>query len=192
MHYNRYGNISYIIAGLAQQIPYIVWTAAPGSSGYVHGSWIIECGATVIGASPGSGWHTLYQGNPNFAFFTASVSTDLFQRGSTLTQPRYGLIACYDDRNNQVSVWINPRQGTLDFNTVVQGRSTWQSINLPATFDTAQPHTLTAVKSGTLFTFFLDGNQVSTQTIALANGVAGVATEDALVTFRNFSFRTTD
>jgi hypothetical protein len=159
----------------------------PGT-GYIRGLWEIQDGTTAISASLGDGWHTLYQGNPNFGNYTVRVDAKLVDTGGTSPQPRLGLIVCHDDRNNQVSLWIDPKHGTLALNAVIQGRSTWESVNLPPGFDPGQFHTLAAIKAGTAFTFSLDGNVVLRETFELLNGTAGVATEDAHAHFQNFAF----
>jgi GH43 family beta-xylosidase len=170
---NAYGDAA---QGLTKDVPGIV-----PANGYAQGSWNISDGATVESSAAGSGWNVLYQGNPNFVNFTAQVDAQLVDPGTS-----FGLIACYDDRNNQLSVWINPAQNVFTWNAVVKGQSTWQSVALPAGFDSTQTHRLTAAKTGSLFTLLLDGNQMAQATYALANGTSGVATQSAHVQFRNF------
>jgi hypothetical protein len=157
------------------------------SSGYARGNWTILEGATVESFSTGSNWNTLYQGNPNFENFTVQADVRLTETGTAALPPSYGLIVCHDDRNNQLTLWIDPAQETLSWNAVVRGQSTWESAALPAGFDPNQTHNLTATKTGSQFTFVLDGNCVGQGTYELANGTSGVVTQHARAQFQHFS-----
>jgi len=161
--------------------------AADSSVGYVRGDWTISDGATVESSSAGTGWNTVYQGSPNFIDYTVQVDAKLAGPGSATLPPAYGLIVCHDDRSNQLTLWIDPAQNALTWNAIVQGRSTSQSVVLPPGLDPAQIHQLAAAKAGTLFTFFLDGNQMAQGTYALANGTSGLVTRNARVQYQRYS-----
>jgi GH43 family beta-xylosidase len=162
--------------------------ARDGGMGFVHGAWQPVDAANVISTETGSGWHAIYRGNPNYSSSTASVTATLLNTGSTVEHPGYGMLACYDDRNNNVSFWVRPAAGTLELNIMVQGQPRSRTANLPPDFDPAQPHKLDSEKMGSNFVFWLDGIEVFRETIALANGMAGLVTEDASVDFRSFTF----
>jgi hypothetical protein len=159
-------------------------SGAATGTGYFRGNWSITDGSTVASDSSGGGWNTIYQGNPNFINFTVQVDAELAVAGP---QARYGLIVCHDDRNNQLSLWIDETQNILTWNAVVQGQSGWQSVPLPESFDSSTGHRLSATKAGSLFTFSLDGYEMAQATYALANGTSGVATETAQVQFSHYS-----
>jgi GH43 family beta-xylosidase len=156
-------------------------------NGYVHGSWTIQDGATVESSQTGADWNALYQGNPNFMNYTVRVDAQLAPGGSTAAPPRFGLIACHDDRNNSLSVWLDPGNGNLVWSATVQGQGSSISAALPSGFDATQWHTLAVTKNGDLFSFSLDGDVISQQTFPLANGTAGVITQSADVYYRNFT-----
>jgi GH43 family beta-xylosidase len=153
-------------------------------TGYVQGNWSITDGSTA--ESAGSGWNTIYQGNPNFINFTVQVDTELEGSG-TPSQTRYGLVVCHDDRNNQLTLWIDQAQNILTWNAVVQGQSSWQSVTLPQGFYSVKSHHLSATKAGPQFTFSLDGYDMAKATYDLPNGTSGLAAQNARVQFSNYS-----
>jgi GH43 family beta-xylosidase len=162
------------------------------SRGYLRGSWAVFDAFTAASPAvnrtrPSSVWNTIYQGNPNFPNYTVQVDAQLLDEGSSASPPIWGLIVCHDDRNNQLTLWINPAQSTLTWNAVVAGQSTWQSVTLRPDFDATQAHRVTAVKAGAAFTFSVDGNQLGQGTYALANGTSGLVTQNAHVRFEHYS-----
>jgi hypothetical protein len=160
---------------------------ARSSIGYLQGNWTISDGATVESSASGAGWNTIYQGNPNFANFTAQVDTQLLSAGNAESPPSFGIVVCHDDRNNQLTVWIDPARALLTWNAVVARQGTWESAALPKGLDPAQPHRLAATKNGSNFTFFLDGVQFGQGTYELTNGTSGLVTESAHVKFQRYS-----
>jgi GH43 family beta-xylosidase len=160
---------------------------AKSSMGYVQGDWTISDGATVESSVSVAGWNTIYQGNPNFANFTVEVDAQLVSAGTPASVTSFGIVVCHDDRNNQLTLWIDPVGGVFTWNAVVARQSTWESAILPSDFNVSQPHRLTATKTGSSFTFSLDGVQLGQGTYELANGTSGVATENAHVKFQRYS-----
>jgi GH43 family beta-xylosidase len=156
------------------------------ANGYRQGNWDIADGATVQSASFGTSWNTLFQGNPNFLNSAVEADVQMESAGAISTPAAFGLMACYDDRNNQLSYWVNPSLGTLTWNAVILGKSAWYSAPLPAGFNASDVHHMKTTKQGSIFSFFLDGSQISQGSYGLANGTAGIVTQNALVTFRNF------
>jgi hypothetical protein len=156
-------------------------------NGYVHGSWMVQDAATVTSSSAGGNWNAIYQGSPNFNNYTVQVDAQLAESGGESAPARFGLIACHDDRNNNVSIWLDANQGTLTWQAVVQGQSSSQSVQLPADFEALKSHNLAVTKKGSLFSFFLDGSVIVQQSLELINGTAGVIAQNANVHFRNFS-----
>lgn len=154
-------------------------------TGYFRGDWTITDGATVESSNAGSGWNTIYQGNPNFINFTVDVDAEI--AGTNGPAAKFGLIVCHDDRNNQLSLWIDVEQNIVSWNAVVQGESSWQNVALPQSFDASKSHHLAATKTGSLFTFSVDGNQLGEGTYALANGTSGLAVLSARVRFNHYS-----
>jgi GH43 family beta-xylosidase len=157
------------------------------SSGFARGNWSITDAATVESANTGSNWDTLYQGNPNFSRYSVQVNTRVLENGIGDTPPSYGLIVCHDDRNNQLTLWIDAAQNTLAWKAVVKGQASSQSVALPAGFDTAGTHMLSATKSGSSFTFLLDGNELAQVNLELLNGSSGVVSQNARVWFDSFT-----
>lgn len=77
----------------------------PGKSsdGYIRGAWEIADESTVTSSGGDAGWSTLYRGNPNLRDYTVDVDVRLARTGAS-DRPRYGLIVCHDDRDNQVTL----------------------------------------------------------------------------------------
>lgn len=159
-------------------------SGAATGTGYFHGNWLLTDASTVQSDSSGAGWNTIYQGNPNFSNFTVQVDAEVV---GVAPQARYGLIVCHDDRNNQLSLWIDETQNILTWNAVVQGQGSWQSVPLPQGFYASTGHRLSATKAGSMFTFSLDGVEMAQATYALVNGTSGVATQNAQIQFSHYS-----
>jgi hypothetical protein len=160
---------------------------SPGpSSGSARGLWNLIDEGNLDSVSSGAGRHTLYRGNPNGESYTVRVDAQAGSKGSGAA-PRYGLVAAYDDRNNQVSMWVDTGRGMLSVNAVLQGNSTWRETALPAGFDPGAFHTLLVTKAGSQFTFSVDGAVLEAATFELTNGMTGVATEDMQAKFRRFT-----
>jgi GH43 family beta-xylosidase len=157
--------------------------------GYVRGDWLITDAASAAGMGLGAGWHTLYQGDPNYGSYEVRVDARWVESGTDSEQPRYGLIVCYDDRDNNVSMWVDPRNRQLSLKVVLGGNSTWRDLPLPADFDESVYHDLGASKRDREFVFLLDGREVFRDEIALVNGTSGIATEDMRASFRNYRRR---
>jgi GH43 family beta-xylosidase len=160
---------------------------AKSSIGYVQGNWIISDGAAVESSASGAGWNTIYQGNPNFPNFTVQVDAQQLTAGTPDSPASFGLVVCHDDRNNHLTLWIDPAQGVLSWNAVIARQSTWESAALPTGFDPARQHRLTATKNGSAFSFSLDGTQLGQGTYDLANGTSGLVTQNAHVRFEHYS-----
>lgn len=154
--------------------------------GSARGHWSLIDAENVDSAGNGSGRQTLYRGNPNGASYTVRVEAQAGLTGSGAA-PRYGLVAAYDDLNNQVTMWVDTERGMLSVNAVLQGNSTWRETALPAGFDPGAFHTLLVTKVGSQFTFSVDGAVLVAATFELTNGMTGVATEDMQAKFRRFT-----
>jgi GH43 family beta-xylosidase len=154
--------------------------------GFVQGDWHIIDGAAASSLGTGAGWHTLYQGDPNFGSYTVRVDAQWLPSGSASMQQRYGLIVCHDDRDNQVSMWLNPTKHELSLNFVVAGNSTWHNLPLGDGFDASEYHTFGAIKVEREFVFLLDGKEFFRQELELANGTSGIATENTYANFRSY------
>ena len=166
-------------------------SGAASSRGYARGNWtLVDATAAespaVNLAHSSTVWNTIYQGNPNIPDYSVQADAQLLDAGDSDSPPIWGLIVCHDDRNNQLSLWINPAQNTLMWNAIVKGENTWQSVALPDGFDPTQPHHLSSTKTGSSFTFSLDGTQRGQATLPLANGTPGLATQNAHVKFDHF------
>jgi GH43 family beta-xylosidase len=163
------------------------YSSAEPEIGYRHGNWSIVDGSTVESSAASGDWNAIYRGNPNLINYTVQVIAQLANVGTSTTASRFGLVACHDDRNNHLTVWLDAGQGILTWNAVVLGHDSWDSVALPSDFDVTQPHSLAVTKKGNLFSFMLDDHLVAQPTVELLNGSAGVATQNAHVFFRNFS-----
>jgi hypothetical protein len=169
----------------AEGLPHI--SGAKSSTGYVHGDWTISDGVAIESSATNTGWNTIYQGNPNFENYTVQVDAQLLSPGTPDSPPSFGIVVCHDDRNNQLSLWVDPAQNALTWNAVIARQSAWQSAALPEDFNPAQTHRITATKTSSHFVFSLDGVQLGQGTYALANGTSGVIAESAHVQFQRYS-----
>jgi GH43 family beta-xylosidase len=174
----------------AQAMPRTVQPS--GGDGYLQGLWRIESPAEVSAAGGERGWRTLYQGDPNRQRYRVQVEARLTGADGIDGPPRYGLIVCHDDRDNQASMWIDVQNRALAVNTVVRGASSWHAVPLPTGFDPVQFHALEAVKRDLSFVFLVDGQEMMRMELGLRNGSAGVATESATAAFRGFRFLTNE
>jgi hypothetical protein len=120
--------------------------------------------------------------------YTASVSVKADQYGSSLANPRYGMYAAYLDANNYVTVLFDPVAGQLSTEAVVGGVAQAKQ-NTAITLTYTIFHTLSVIKSGTTFTFSMDGTLEQTRTLSLATGQSGLITEDVIAEFRGFSLK---
>ncbi len=155
--------------------------AAEGGASDAPGLWQIVDARAV--ESRGAGTQALYRGNPNLQSYT--VGAEVRKGGGS--EGRVGLVACYDDRNNNVSMWLDAAQRLLRVHAVVNGISTWQNAGLPAGFDAGAWHALTAEKAGSGFLFLIDGAEMLRAEFALVNGMPGITTDGSPAQFREFA-----
>lgn len=160
----------------------------PGApDGYIQGAWHIGDAATVSSLSAGPGWHTLYEGEPNYGSFSVQVDAQWVNSGAAAADQNYGLMACYDDRDNYAAMWLNPGGSQVSFRFVIAGTAVSQSAPLPSGFDATAYHTMGATKSANEFVFKLDGAEILRTQLPLANGTSGVATWNTRANFRNYT-----
>src|SRR5579884_3669229 len=158
------------------------------SAGLRTGGWTVQGASGADGTTLGSGWNQLFRGNPNLASYTVSADLKWLQTGTTSAYPKYGIYASYNDVNNHVEVFLDRKYGVLATHAFVGGiEASWQNTNLPDGFDPTQYHTLKVTKSGSLFTFLLDGSVAQQRTFAIENGQIGLVTEDTRASYRNVS-----
>jgi GH43 family beta-xylosidase len=171
--------------------------AAEGDTtdGVRAGNWSVRSASSAgLGSFGGYSWTRLFKAsNPNFQTYTVSADLQWVATGSTSAFPKYGIYACYDDRNNWVTAWIDRKYMVLATYAVVQGTAqSWQNAPLPAGFDPTRYHTLTVRKMGATFTFYLDGVQLQQRVFpgtfpVLTNGQVGLITEDTEANYQNVS-----
>jgi GH43 family beta-xylosidase len=145
--------------------------AAEGQTalGLRTGSWNVQTLLDVNAQGLGAGWDQIFRGNPNPADYTLSADLQWLQTGTTSAFPKYGLYAAYQDANNHVEVFLDRNDGVLATHAVVGGVDAgWQNTNLPTGFDPTQYHVVQVVKTGSLFTFLLDGTQTRRRTTAMS------------------------
>lgn len=157
------------------------------------GSWTVVTPTEArITSAGGTAWTQLFRAtNPNYETYTVSVDVQWTGTGTTSAFPKYGMHATYDDRNNNVQVFIDRKYMVLATHAVVQGtEAAWQNAPLPAGFDPAAWHNLRVRKTGATYQFYLDGVLLQTRTFTggfpvLLNGQVGLVTEDTTANYRN-------
>lgn len=103
----------------------------------------------------------------------------------TAAAPRYGLYACYSDKNNDVVVVLDLRRHVYTTDIVVNGtQQGWRETALPPSFNPQREHTLAVRKDSRVFMFFLDGMHMQTRLASLVNGQMGLLTSGARVRYR--------
>jgi GH43 family beta-xylosidase len=163
--------------------------AAEGTSrGQKSGDWTILGPSSASSASLGTGRRSLFRGNPNLEDYTVSADVQWVQTGTTASHPRYGIYACYNDADNQVTALIDRGAMLLATDGIVVGADQgWQNTPLAPGFDPALPHHLAVVKAGSQFTFFLDGRLMQERTFNLMDGQIGLVTEDTKANYTHVS-----
>jgi hypothetical protein len=175
----------------AQGLPKAAAHTSTGD-GFVQGAWQIVDANEVRGMGTGAGWHTLYQGSPNFTSYRVEAEVKWTDSGGDSETSAYGLIACHDDRNNQASVWIDLNSRTLRVQARVAGEERNEAVPLPDDFDPGVFHRISAEKRESQFTFSLDDAVLLITRFELVNGTGGVATENVRAMFRGFRFTPLD
>ncbi len=177
--------------------------ARAGSGGGLKtGDWTIAGAASVTSAGRGSGWMSLYRGNPNDESYTVSATTHWLgtaagatAAGATAagTPSMYGLYACYSDSKNYVVALLDHTRRMYSTYAVAGGvAQAWQRMALPRGFDLARDHVLAARKAGNAFTFYLDGVPVQRRDARILNGQIGVVTDNARVRYQGVAVSNTD
>ncbi len=157
-------------------------------AGYQTGIWkILGDRACECDSMNGSVWQQIFRGNPNLPDYTVSVQLKAVKTGTTAHFPKYGLYACYSDKNNNVSCWIDLKNHVIATNGIVNGVNMgWQNSDLPLHFNGSIYHTLTVTKAGDAFYFALDGETYEARDFKLANGQPGLVTEDMSAAYQDF------
>lgn len=166
--------------------------------GMQAGSWIVNNTNSLESTStydtPGStvpGWNSIY-GRSGMTAVNYTVSADLRQVGVGAgdSNPKYGIYACYRDDANYVQVWLDPNARQIVSHALVSGSDLgWHADSLPAGFDPTANHHVSATKSGSSFTFSLDGmsKPLSAATASISGCQIGAVTEDAAANLRNIT-----
>lgn len=163
--------------------------SVPSGSGYAAGLWDLRSDTAAVSVSS-SGWRTIYRDHPIYGDYNVQVE------GHLVLPPRvpapdsgFGLIVSHQDRDNQLVLWLNTARQVVEIISVVQGsyaRETLASLPQP---DTLPFHQLRAVKSGSQFSFYLDGLSIGQREFGISDGTAGLAASGPAVTFRDFTAR---
>jgi glucosylceramidase len=155
--------------------------------GFQRGDWVVNNSASVGANSVGSGWSSIYRGaGMDDSSYTMSATVERIGVGTTSPYPKYGVYACYRDDENYVQGWIDPVAGEFVSHVLVNGVDLgWGGTQaLPAGFDPAVDHTITATKTGTTFAFALDGVAQPSRTAAVSDCQIGLVTEDVRAVYR--------
>lgn len=157
--------------------------------GLVRGPWTINDVASVMSTGLGSGWNSIYgvdgiqSGN-----YTVSTAVRQVKAGTTSAHPKYGIYACYRDDENYVQAWLDPTTHEFVTHAIVGGvDSGWSPTTLPSGFNAATAHTISVTKSGSTFTFTLDGVTQSARTASISGCQIGLVTEDVQANFRSIT-----
>ncbi|MEV4511241.1 hypothetical protein AB0K00_19985 [Dactylosporangium sp. NPDC049525] len=153
----------------------------------VRGGWVVNAPQSLESTSLGSGWSSIYgAAGIRTTDYTLSASVRRVAAGTTSTSPKYGVYGCYNDDLNYVQAWIDPVNNAFVSHVLVGGTDLgWSGVQaLPGGFNPAVPHTVTVTKTGSTFTFKLDGVAQPSRTAALSNCQVGAVTEDVKANYR--------
>jgi len=161
----------------------------PYGGGPVRGSWIVNNTNSLESTSLGSGWNSIYgKAGLSATTYTVSASVRRVAAGTTSSNPKYGIYGCYQNDANYVQAWIDPNANQFVTHALAGGTDLgWSPQTLPAGFNPTVNHTIAVAKSGSTFSFTLDGVTQSSRSAALTGCQIGAVTEDAAANFRNIS-----
>jgi glucosylceramidase len=157
--------------------------------GPTQGSWIANNTNSLESTSLGSGWSSIY-GHAGMSASNYTLSAGLLRvsAGTTSAHPKYGIYGCYRDENNYVQAWIDPTNNQFVTHAIVAGSDLgWSPQTLPGGFNPAASHTIATTKSGSTFSFTLDGVAQSPRTAAITGCQVGAVTEDTAANYRNIA-----
>ncbi len=154
--------------------------------GLRRGPWTVNDTKSLMGTGLGSGWNAIYGVDGiQSSNYTMSASVRRVKAGTTSAHPKYGVFACYRDDSNYVQAWLDPSNNEFVTHALVGGVDLgWSPTTLPGGFDPATGHTISVTKSGSTFTFKLDGVTQGTRTAAISGCQIGLVTEDVAANFR--------
>jgi glucosylceramidase len=158
--------------------------------GTLRGDWIVNSPNSLESTSTGTGWSSMFGvAGIRTSDYTVSASLRRVAAGGTSAFPKYGIYACYYDDSNYIQSWIDPNSNQFVSHALVGGTDLgWSgTAALPSGFDPSASHTISVTKTGSTFTFTLDGVAQPSRTAALSNCQVGVVTEDTKANYRNFS-----
>ncbi|MDQ6686321.1 MAG: hypothetical protein M3Z50_01700 [Actinomycetota bacterium] len=152
------------------------------------GSWTTTSPTIAASTSLGSGWHTIWRGDATLTKYTVSSELQKVGSGTSSAFPKYGIYAAYADANHLVQAFIDPGSCLCLVVHVHNGTDDrYFNTPLPSGFVATNWHTLSVTRSGSTFTFFVDGSQLDQHTdFSLGGGQVGSVTEDTTANYRNF------
>ncbi|NOY09345.1 MAG: family 43 glycosylhydrolase [Spirochaetes bacterium] len=161
--------------------------AASGTAS--NGGWILYNSQKISQTGLGADWTGIYRGDAGTQNYTVTIDAKWIQTGTTSSYPKYGIYACYKDYNNKVLVFLDKKNNVLTTYGKVNGSPQgWQNTDL-GTFDFTVYHELKVQKSGTTFSFYLDGSLKQTRTFSIDSGQIGLVTEDTKADYNNVSIQ---
>ncbi len=124
------------------------------------------------------------QSNYDFTF-----DLKVLQNGLNETFPRAGAFAGYVNDNNFAAIYIDAYYSNIVIYERLGGQSSDKTTNIkmPKDFDYFANHTIRIVRAGKTFTYYVDGEIISTRSFALGASKVALITEDAQARFSNVS-----
>ena len=158
----------------------------PANSGAAIGQFEIRGSRDVNQWGRGGGWNSLWRkAAPTTANYTVESGARLLSFGTTAF-PKYGLYGCYQDANNFMTVWLDPKYSLLVTHAVAGGVDLgWQNTGL-SDFNFTSTHTLKVARSGSTFTVFLDGVERTSRSVGVTACQTGLVTEDTQAEYTNY------
>lgn len=157
--------------------------------GLIRGNWVVNNPTSLESTSVGSGWSSMFgAAGVRTTNYTVSSKVRRVAAGTTSAAPKYGIYGCYYDDSNYLQAWIDPVSGQFATHALVAGNDLgWSGNALPGGFNPATDHTIAVVKSGTTFSFTLDGVAQPARTASLSGCQIGAVTEDTKANYRGIT-----
>jgi glucosylceramidase len=158
--------------------------------GLRRGTWTTTSATQVATTSLGAGWNSLYWGSDSRLYdYRVTVQARRTATGGTSPYPKYGLYACYVDKDNSVQAWIDPVNNEFVSHVRIGGVDYgWNGTQaLPTGFDPGVFHTITAQREGITYHFFVDAVEQPSRQAPIAGCQVGLVSEDTAVEYQALS-----
>jgi GH43 family beta-xylosidase/uncharacterized protein YjdB len=153
----------------------------------VEGKWLPKSSSEISGLTAGPGWMQIFNGDLERNDYTVEAEARQVAVGGTQAFPKYGIYACFKDKDNFVTAWLDPKyEGFVTFARVNGQDQQWINADLKNTgFKYSDFNKIKVEKIGSTFKFYLNGVLKLTRNFNISNGQIGVISEDVKTEYKN-------